>query len=580
LSESGRALEGLIGKAARAIGSAFVDYLGEFHAITQQAKTRFETCDWHGHQQDALERLELYARSMEHLTLELRQVLGKLVSSREVWTRIKQAYAKDCNERNFELARTYFNSVTRVVFATVGVNPDIEFTALDLAIHDWEPEPRFLRRYPSREDTRVLLAQILEDYRFDADYRDLQEDVRLTAQRMECRLEQTSGSKRIDAVELLRPVFYRNKAAYIMGRILSGENSVPLVLALLNSESGVFVDAVLMREVDVSILFSFTRSHFHVDLECPREAIVLLKTIIPLKPVNELYGVLGYHKHGKTELYRSLQRHLSRTSDRFEIAAGDPGMVMLVFTLPSFDRVFKVIRDSFAFPKNTTARDVKKRYRLVFKRDRVGRLVEAQLFKHLKIKLDRFEDDLLDELLREASRAVKREGDFLVFGHLYMERKVTPLNLYLHEADEKTAREAVVDYGAAIKELAAANIFPGDFLLKNFGVTRHGRVVFYDYDELCLLTDCKFRRMPTPRTPEEELASEPWFAVADNDVFPEEFRKFLGLPEPLFGVFDELHGDVFKSEFWRDLQVLHREGAILDFYPYPDSERLRAGEST
>jgi isocitrate dehydrogenase kinase/phosphatase len=376
-------------------------------------------------------------------------------------------------------------------------------------------------------------------------------------------------------VQLLQPLFFRNKAAYIMGRMICGDKSMPLILALLNSREGVYLDAVLMRESEVSILFSFTRSYFHVDVECPREVIVFLRTIIPLKPVTDLYSALGFNKHGKTELYRSLQRHLDRTTDLFEFASGDPGLVMLVFTLPSYDRVFKVIRNTFASPKKTTPREVIERYRLVFTRDRVGRMIEAQRFLQLRFKLDRFADDLLEELQSDTSKVVKREGDFLVFQHLYTERKVTPLNLYLRDADPAAAKLAVIDYGAAIKELATANIFPGDFLLKNFGVTRHGRVVFYDYDELCLVTDCRFRRLPVPRTPEEELAPEPWFAAADNDVFPEEFPGFLGLTGELAEVLEAHHGDLFAPAFWRVQQRLHEEHTIPDFFPYPESERLR-----
>jgi len=578
-SEEHRDLEGLAGDAAAAVGLAFADYQRRFHSITARAKSRFESRDWHGSLEDARDRLDLYSRSMNEVTTALRELLGDRVDDRALWSQAKGRYAEAHDTPNFELARTYYNSVTRQMFSTVGVNPDIEFASLELAIHDWEPDPRILRRYAGPADTQTLLRQIIDDYRFDTEYRDLEQDIRLATRRIERRLEQAFGSKRIDSVELLQPVFYRSKAAYIVGRVVCGEFGLPLVLTLLNSDHGVFIDAVLMSEDHVSILFSFTRSYFHVDVECPRRAIVLLKSIIPLKPVSELYSALGFHKHGKTELYRSLKRHLKRTTDLFEVASGDRGMVMLVFTLPSYDRVFKVIRDNFSFPKTTTPRDVIERYRLVFKHDRVGRLVEAQRFKDLKFKMSRFEQGLLDELLGEASHVVKRKGDFLVFQHLYTERKVTPLNLYLRDATAEQARAAVTEYGTAIKELAAANIFPGDFLLKNFGVTRHGRVVFYDYDELCLLTDCRFRRMPQPRTPEEELASEPWFAVAENDVFPEEFRNFLGLNEEQLAVFDARHGDLFTTEFWCDLQRLQRERAMLDFFPYPQNERLRTEDS-
>jgi isocitrate dehydrogenase kinase/phosphatase len=395
------------------------------------------------------------------------------------------------------------------------------------------------------------------------------------AHRIDRFLGRAHGSNRFDAIEALRPMFFRNKGAYIVARIVRDGHELPLVLPLLHGEGGVYVDAVLMREADVSILFSFTRSHFHVAAGSPGDVIAFLRTILPRKPVAELYIALGYHKHGKTEMYRHLRRHLSHTTARFELASGDRGLVMIVFGLPDYDMVFKVIRDRFEFPKNTTAEDVRRRYRLVFERDRVGRLVEAQEFHRLELARERFAPEVLDELLSAASKSVRLAGDDVVIDHLYTERKVQPLNLYLRQARPTTARHAVIDYGRAIKELAAANIFPGDFLLKNFGVTRHGRVVFYDYDELCLLTDCRFRSLPAPRNVEEELASEPQFTVGEDDVFPEEFRTFLGLPDPLADLFEKHHAELFSPRFWTEMQERHRRGEIMDFYPYPQRDRLR-----
>jgi len=567
-------LDNLAAQSARAIAAAFVGHLARFHEITRRAAERFESRDWHAHEADALERLNMYEVSMDRLTEELRAILGDLFSSRPLWARIKREYAEGADTVNFELARTFYNSVTRRVFSTVGVNTDIEFTSLDLAIVDWEPVPNIVRRYPKPRGLRAVMSQILDDYRFRIGYRDLEADLDTAMRRVETRVREVFGSRPIDAVEMVRPVFFRNKAAYVMGRVRCGDDHMPLILALLNTDDGVLLDAVLMREDEVSILFSFTRSYFHVDVECPRELIVFLKAIIPLKPVSDLYTALGFNKHGKTELYRSLQRHLGRSTDLFDFASGDRGMVMIVFTLPSYDRVFKVIRDTFDLPKTTTAREVIERYRLVYRHDRVGRLVEAQVYRRLKIRINRFEEELTAELLRDASRMVQCEGGFLVFDRMYTERRVTPLNLYLQDAAASEARRAVIDYGDAIKELATANIFPGDFLLKNFGVTRHGRVVFYDYDELCLLTDCKFRRLPQPRTPEDELDPEPWFAVGENDIFPEEFRRFLGLPRPLLSVFEQHHGDLFTPDYWRGLQQQHDAGVLPNFFPYPDSERL------
>ncbi len=301
------------------------------------------------------------------------------------------------------------------------------------------------------------------------------------------------------------------------------------------------VDTVLLSEAEASVVFSFTRSYFHVDVDIPGDLVGFLKSILPLKPVAELYIAIGYNKHGKTERYRALYRHLGNSNDKFEIARGAKGMVMTVFTLPSYDVVFKIIKDRFAYPKTSTRAQVMERYKLVFKHDRVGRMVDAQEFEYLTFSRDRFSEELLAELQTVAAETVTVTGDEVVIKHLYTERRLYPLDLYIKEMSFEKAREAVIDYGNAIVDLATANIFPGDLFIKNFGVTRHGRVVFYDYDELCLLTDCNFRKMPEASSYEDEVADQPWFSVAENDIFPEEFRKFLWFPGPLRKVMEEHH---------------------------------------
>jgi isocitrate dehydrogenase kinase/phosphatase len=563
--------------AARAVHDSFLAYHDRFQAMSQRARTRFETRNWTALLSDALERLRLYGNVINDAVADLVSLLGREESAdRDVWRRVREAYAAHADgTKNFELARTFFNSITRRIFAITGVDPELEFVSLGLAIHDWNTEERLVRRYRPRGTTLDLIRRVLVDYRFDVPYADIEGDARQVAERVERHLSAQVGSGGVELLEVLRPVFYRNKAAYIIARVYTSAGMTPLILPLLHDERGVFVDAALMSRSQVSILFSFTRSYFHVDADCPRELIVFLKSIIPQKPVAELYIALGMYKHGKTELYRSLQRHLRRSTDRFEVASGDRGMVMLVFALPSYDRVFKLIRDRFDFPKTTTSREVVERYRLVFERDRVGRLVEAQRFEQLKFRRSRFSETLLAELRASAAGTVEIDDMHVTIRQLYTERKVRPLNLYIREVADAAAERAVTDYGRAIKELAAANIFPGDFLLKNFGVTRHGRVVFYDYDELCLVTDCNFRRLPTPRIPEDELAAEPWFTVGPQDIFPEEFRKFLGLSGRLREVFEEHHRELFTVEFWRRTQQRCRAGELLDFYPYASRQRLR-----
>jgi len=569
------ALHRLASRGSGRIHSAFLAFHRSFESVTARARSRFERREWHEAQADSERRLDLYSKSLDRLVEELRGLLGDRIEDEQLWKAMRQAYDRELEgQLNHELARTYFNSVTRRIFTTVGVNPEIEFVGIESALRDLRTRSEIYRRYTPRGTLTELMRELMQDYRFDVDWRNPDGDAEHVAGRVADYLGQTFGSDRLDAVETLEAVFFRNKGAYVVGRIRRDIHVVPFTLALLNRNDGVAVDAVLLQQDEVSVVFSFTRSYFLVETESPREVIVFLKSIMPLKPIAELYTALGYNKHGKTEMYRSLLRHMRKYDDRFEVAVGDPGMVMLVFTLRGFDMVFKVIRDRFAPPKQTSRATVMERYRLVFKHDRVGRLIEAHEFEHLTFAREQFSEEVLQELLGHAAQTVKIDGDEVVIRHLYAERKVTPLNLYLRQVDGTASHRAVVDYGNAIKELAAANIFPGDFLLKNFGVTRHGRVVFYDYDELCLLEQCQFRQLPPSRVPEDELEAEPWFSVGEDDVFPEEFRRFLGMNGTLRATFERHHADLFTVEFWKGLQDRHRDGDLVDVFPYPPGDRL------
>ncbi|MEM1229453.1 MAG: bifunctional isocitrate dehydrogenase kinase/phosphatase [Pseudomonadota bacterium] len=303
-----------------------------------------------------------------------------------------------------------------------------------------------------------------------------------------------------------------------------------------------------------------------------------LKELLPNKKRSELYSAIGLHKHGKTVFYRGFIEHLTRSEDLFVTAPGIKGMVMAVFSLPSYQVVFKIIKDQFAPQKNITAAQVKEKYAIVKTHDRVGRMADTQEFHNFVLPRRRFEAQLLEELLSVAGSTVSVTGDDVLISHLYIERQMTPLNLYIEDASDSELRNALDEYGNAIKQLAAANIFPGDMLLKNFGVTRHGRVVFYDYDEISYLTEVNFRTIPEPQTPEQEMASEPWYSVAPNDVFPEEFRKFLFGRRKIKAQFEAMHGEMFDAGYWQTLQQDIEAGAIKDVFPYRRKRRFLANE--
>ncbi len=560
---------------AKTILKAFDEYQDKFKMITRRAKTRFEDQDWHGMKADADERLDLYKEMVDQIVAKIRRLLSNRVNDKEIWISIKAAYSGLSGDLEvWDLAETFFNSVTRRIFVTVGMDPQIEFVDTCTRSRPLQLGQPLYHTYTGAQSIPILMEIILGDYEHQAAYEDIQRDAKLVAEKIDAHLRGIGCSPGIERAEMVTSVLYRGKGAYLVGRISNGPNLFPIVLTLFNTPRGIVVDAVLLSEKEASILFSFTRSYFHVDVKRPTELVSFLKTIIPRKRIAELYISIGYNKHGKSELYCDLLHHLSLSNKKFEIAEGERGMVMEVFTMPDYDLVFKMIKDHFAYPKNTTRDTVMAKYYLVFKHDRAGRLVDAQEFEHLEFGRNRFSDELIDSLQRNAAQNVNINSDHVIIRHVYVERRVTPLNIYLGEVDEVRAHKAVIDYGNAIKDLAATNIFPGDILLKNFGVTRHGRVVFYDYDELCLLSVCNFRVMPQPRNYEEELSAEPWFGIGRNDVFPEEFRNFLGLQGTMREIFLEHHGDLFEVHFWRQIQSRIDAGEIIDIFPYGQSRRL------
>jgi isocitrate dehydrogenase kinase/phosphatase len=562
---------------ARAIARAFGAYHHEFRGMTRRARGRFARRDWRGARSDAAERLGLYRQRVDRIVAAVDAALEVEGHDAGRWTGVKSVYAGLVATRDdAELAETFFNSVSRRVFGSVGVDPRTEFAEYGEEPVLPEPDPSRLLVYPSDWIDTALVERVLSGFDLGAHWADLDADSEAAAARIVAQHRESGVGPRIEAVEFLPAIFYRNKGAYVVGRVRAAGSLSPLVLALVHEPDGIRVDAVLTSSDDVSVLFGFTRSYFHADVDHPRAAIAFLRSIMPLKRLDELYTTIGYNKHGKTELYRDLLRHLDRRDGRFEHSEGDRGMVMAVFTLASLNVVFKVIKDRFDHPKSTTRERVREKYDLVFAHDRVGRLADAQEFEHLALRRDHFAPELLDELLEVAGGTIRLEGEDVVVGHVYTERRVTPLNLYLRSAPEAPAREAVLDYGTAVKDLAAANIFPGDMLLKNFGVTRHGRVVFYDYDELCLLTECRFRRIPEPASYEEEMSAEPWFHVGEHDVFPEEFRPFFLLQGALGDAFLQAHGDLFSIEFWQEMQRRQDSGEMVDFFPYPAARRLGA----
>jgi isocitrate dehydrogenase kinase/phosphatase len=559
---------------AEQLVEAFLRYNADFRELTQRAARCFEERDWQQGRTNAVARIELYDKAVTRALGELGSTIESSESGKSAWMAVKDRYAELIRQYpDNAFFKTFFSSISRRLFDTVGVDPRIEFVAADVLLDEKPLDEKDARTYPNRGALRYLIDQVLSDFSFSTPFRDRERTIRFVSAEIEAYCKENNVQQDLEVVELLVPVFYRATRAFIVGRIGGDDWVAPLVIALRNSDDGIFADAVILSVNDVSMLFGFTRSYFHVDLEHVGATVGFLQRLMPRKPMDEIYTVLGRAKQGKTERYRLFFEHLRESHDLFVRARGIKGMVMEVFTLPSYDVVFKVIRDRFDYPKTGSRYDVMEKYKLVFMRDRAGRLVDAQEFRQLRFPRRRFDPELLQDLLDECGATCRVEGEDLVVEHAYIERRLVPLNLYLETATEEQARAAAIEYGQAIKDLAISNIFAGDLLSKNFGVSRHGRVIFYDYDELCLVTDCKFRRMPEPQDDIDEMRPGAWFYVGPHDIFPEQFIEFLGFRPHAKQAFLEHHADLLTPEYWNNLKQRHEAGEIIEVLPYTVDHR-------
>ncbi len=551
--------------AGKGIHEAFAKYNDNFGRITRRAKDRFETRDWRGAERDFAERLELYTKSVERTLTSTSRLLGAPGIDKLRWAAVKQSFGDRVSGiADGAFCKTFFNSVSRRLFHTVGTDAQTEFLDIRFNVRDAQRYAIDHKSFLIWGELPPVIHQLLQNFSFDARHSDLPRDEARIAEALVAHAAAHAPGAELLRLDFLPAVFYQSSGAYLIGQAFWPNYSAPLVIEFQHPENGIEVGRILLNVDDISILFGFTRSYFFADLEPVEGAIHFIHSLLPHKPIDELYTVLGRVRQGKTERYRQFTSHLANCQDRFVHAPGDRGLVMIVFTLPSYDLVFKVIRDRFGYPKNSSREEVMAKYQLVFKHDRAGRLIDTQEFTDIGFPLHKFDPAVIAELMHEATESARIDGDQLVIKHLYVERRLHPLNLFLRECPRDAGNAAVIDYGHALKDLAQTNVFPGDLLLKNFGVTRHGRVIFYDYDEVCLVTDCRFREVPEARDDEDEMRQEAWYYVAGNDVFPAEFLRFLAMDAAYRQVFLTEHADLLTVEYWRLLKERHLLGAALE----------------
>ena len=569
---------------ARTILDGFDKHYRLFREASQQARRYFEAAEWSVAQQQARERIDYYDQRVHECVQVLEDGYAPADLTDEVWRETKLHYiGLLTGHKQPELAETFFNSVCCKILHRTYFNNDFIFVRPAVSteyIETGELAPTYRVYYPLADGLRFTLRRIVTNFQLERPFHNLDRDVALVEERLSALCGPDARIEPDHQVHVLSSLFYRNKGAYIVGKLINGGREYPFVVPVLHNRHGKLVlDAVLLDPAQITILFSFTRAYFMVDMEVPSAYVQFLRSLLPRKPKSEIYTILGLQKQGKTLFYRDYLQHLRHTADRFEIAPGIRGLVMLVFALPSFPYVFKVIKDFYPPPKDTTRAQVRQKYLLVKHHDRVGRMADTLEYSNVAFPLDRFSDELVAALQAECPSMVEIEGDQLIVRHLYIERRMVPLNIFLANAekagDQHLLEHGVVEYGNAIRDLVAANIFPGDLLYKNFGVTRHGRVVFYDYDEIEYLTDCVFREVPEARNEEDEMSAEPWYPVGRHDVFPGQFGAFLLGNPSIRQYFLKHNADLLSAPWWQSHKQRILDGFIEDVFPYPQQIRFR-----
>lgn len=564
---------------ARTILDGFDRHYRLFRATSARAKERWERADWIGVHEASRARIDMYDQRVREGVEAVHAALDGAVLEEALWPAIKRAYIGMLHEHaQPECAETFFNSVARRVLDRRYYRNDYIFRRPAISTEHLDGvEPTYRCYYPAGTDLRRTFREAIDAFGIKLPFADLDRDVEYMGRAIDEHFPAKWERRPNFQVHVLRSLFFRNKGAYAVGRVVNGSSTTPFIVPLLQDDEGkVYVDTILLDGKDIGRVFSLGRAYFFTDMEVPSAYVDFLYTVVPNKTKAELYTMVGLGKQGKTLFFRDLEQHLRHSTDTFVLAEGTKGMVMVVFTLPSFPYVFKIIRDWFAPPKDTDRESVEERYKFVKLHDRVGRMSDTLEYAHVAFPASRLDAALVEELERLAPSLLERDGDQVVIRHLYIERRLVPLDVYLRDAEPARQRAAIDEYGRALKELAGANIFAGDLLLKNFGLTRYGRVIFYDYDELCELTDCRFRTMPRPRDDSEEMASDPWFAVEKGDVFPEQFPTFLFPPGEQRDAFLELHGDLAEAAFWRGQQERIRAGVQDDVFAYPEAVRFGA----
>ena len=575
--EAAGSIEERSGLAARWILAEFDAYYVESRSIPNLAKSAFEQRDPAMSLDLSLRRLSVYSVSAHALARRLRAALPEVAEDETFWTRLEARYLALIEGRyESDLAFAYIHSARRMVYE--GMWKPVEY----MFLHHREPASersaavRIDIPIAPGADLAVLVDRVLAVPRFERRWRDRAGDVRRVVERLQSIF--SGGARRPVEIQMTDAGFYRNRGAYIVGRIVFDDSSAsPLILALLNHDAGIYVQAVLAGEADAHNLFSSTLANFHVTNSHYHELAAFLHTVMPTRRLGLHYSTIGFNHVGKVAVMHELREELATHREVFITAVGFRGSVAIGFAAPSSDYNLKVIRDvptdQYKWGEFPGIGAVLDKYRRVHEIDRTGSMLDNIIYYNLELDPAWFEADLLAELLRDAGKSVSLRDDAVILKHLIVQRRVRPLPVFLQDATPEEAREVIVNLGHCIKNNAAANVFNKDLDARNYGVSRFQKVYLFDYDALEPLTRVKVRSNAGRFDGEDDVPD--WF-YEDGVIFlPEEIESGFRIHDRgMRRLFRDIHGDLLTTGYWERLQHDLDRGQVPSIRLYPEQRKL------
>ena len=559
------------------IQQVFDDFYRDFCAIPAKAKAAFEAGAFQQSLQNSRDRLTLYGERMHALAHTLAEEYSGNTVAPELWDRLEQHYTASVAGRyEADLALAFLHSVRRAVFMDNWTPVDY---AVDIKTQSSSDSDVMLSRAVDEIDAG-LIQEMLAIPSFGIPFRDVVGDSERAADKVDRTLRKRGLADSITAVDVIRGGFFRNRGVYVVGRIrLHGGSVVPLILALLHDEAGIYIDAVLADEPEAHNLFSTTRANFIVTNDHYHELAEFLYGIMPKRPLGLHYSSLGFNHFGKVAVMDELTAELTEDDAVLDTAVGFPGTVAIGFQAPGSVYNLKVIRDhptdNYKWGDFAGVESVLEKYRQVHDINRTGSMLDNAIYYNVTLPKSHFAMELLSEMLEDASNAVSLRGTTVFFQHLIVQRKMIPMPVFLEQAPREDCERAVISLGQCIKNNMAANIFNRDLDGRNYGVGSHIRVYLFDYDALETFTDVKIRSNQGRFDGEEDIPG--WF-FEDGVVFlPEEIESGLRIVDrDLRRLFRSVHGDLLKVEYWQRIQDELRCGNVPQIQVYPESSCLGA----